>query len=56
MEEHAASLKNYLWSRKRPVEDRDLRKKAYTLQAELIAKMPDSGKFPLADYPIPKIL
>ncbi|CAI9574212.1 unnamed protein product [Staurois parvus] len=32
MEEHAASLKNYLWSRKRPVEDTDLRKKAYALE------------------------
>lgn len=28
MEEHAASLKNYLWSRKRPMEDRELRKKS----------------------------
>lgn len=42
MEEHAASLKNYLWSRKRPMEDRELRKKASVLQAEFIAKMPDS--------------
>lgn len=54
MEEHAASLKNYLWSRKRPMEDRELRKKASVLQAEFIAKMPDSGKYPLADRPFQK--
>ncbi|KAM9330784.1 ribosome assembly protein METTL17, mitochondrial [Gastrophryne carolinensis] len=35
LEEHAASLNNYLWSRKRPAEDADLRAKAIELEAEL---------------------
>ncbi|XP_056384556.1 methyltransferase-like protein 17, mitochondrial isoform X2 [Hyla sarda] len=32
LEEHVTSLSNYLWSRKRPPEDRDLREKAIELE------------------------
>ncbi|XP_075685273.1 ribosome assembly protein METTL17, mitochondrial isoform X2 [Rhinoderma darwinii] len=32
LEEHVASLNNYLWSRKRPLEDKELREKAMELE------------------------
>lgn len=36
--EHSKKLTNYLWSRKRPVEDRALRQKAFNLEKELWEK------------------
>ncbi|KAM5194159.1 ribosome assembly protein METTL17, mitochondrial [Mantella aurantiaca] len=42
MEEHAASLNNYLWSRKRPLEEYELRRKASALEAGFKASLPDS--------------
>ncbi|XP_018425524.1 PREDICTED: methyltransferase-like protein 17, mitochondrial [Nanorana parkeri] len=42
MEEHAAALSNYLWSRKRPIEDTELRIKASAIEDEFKARLPDS--------------
>ncbi|KAM8960658.1 ribosome assembly protein METTL17, mitochondrial [Pelodytes ibericus] len=39
LEERVTSLKNYLWSRKRPAEERDLRARAVELEREKMASM-----------------
>ncbi|XP_072271302.1 ribosome assembly protein METTL17, mitochondrial isoform X2 [Pyxicephalus adspersus] len=42
LEEYAASLTNYLWSRKRPIEDTDLRIKASALETAFRTALPES--------------
>ncbi|KAM4809100.1 ribosome assembly protein METTL17, mitochondrial isoform 2-T2 [Rhinophrynus dorsalis] len=43
LDERVSSLNNYLWSRKRPVEDRQLRARASELEREFRASMGGSG-------------